>query len=517
MAAAILVFVASIILIFAWMALNRLWLKPKKLEKQLRQHGYQGNSYGFWFGDKKEELSMLTEAESKPIPLYNHDIAPRVVPVLHKLVSDYGKKCFTWVGPTPNLIITDPEMIKEILNKNFIYEKPLTNFALLKLFVDGLPLYEGDKWAKHRRLLNPAFHHEKLKGMLPAIDFCCCKMIKKWQNMIMEGRNTCELDVWPSFQALTSDVISRTAFGSSYEEGSSVVELQAEQAQLLVEGLALPYIHGSRFLPTKRNRRMKEIDRQVRLLIKGIIDKRMKVMKSGNGSPDDLLGILLEANSKEQLEHGNKNAGMSIEDVIEECKVFYVVGQETTAILLVWTMILLGMYPSWQDRARKEVDQVIGNDKINADHLNHLKVVTMILYEVLRLYTPNALILRKKSKGTDLGDLTSLQADIGLLIPVILVHHDQDLWGADAKEFNPERFSKGVLNATNGQTAAYLPFGAGPRICIGQNFTMLEAKVALAHILRTFSFELSPSYTHAPYNSFTIKPQYGASLFLHRL
>lgn len=140
----------------------------------------------------------------------------------------------------------------------------------------------------------------------------------------------------------------------------------------------------------------------------------------------------------------------------------------------------------------------------------------MILYEVLRLYPPNSVLVRKKSKGTQLGDLT-LQAEIGLVLPIILVHHDQEIWGADVKDFNPERFSKGVMNATNGQTAAYFPFGLGPRICIGQNFTMLEAKVAMAKILKTFSFELSPSYTHAPYNSITVKPQYGASLILHRL
>lgn len=89
-AALAIVFVASTLLICAWMTLYRLWLKPKNLEKQLRQLGFEGNSYRFWFGDKKEEVSMLIEAKSKPIPLYNHQIAPRVVPVLHQLVSRYG-------------------------------------------------------------------------------------------------------------------------------------------------------------------------------------------------------------------------------------------------------------------------------------------------------------------------------------------------------------------------------------------------------------------------------------------
>ncbi|KAK1401743.1 Secologanin synthase [Heracleum sosnowskyi] len=507
-------FVAFTVLICAWMALNWLWLRPKKLEKQLRQHGYQGNSYRFWSGDKKEERSMLTEAESKPIPLYNHDIAPRVVPFLHKHVSSYGKKSFMWNGPSPTMIVMDAEMIKEILNKFNIYQKAKTN-PLFQLLIYGLPFYEGDKWAKHRRLLNPAFHNEKLKCMLPAFDLCCCEMIKKWQEMILEGRNSCELDVWPSLHKLTSDVISRTAFGSSYEDGTKVFELQVQQAHLAVETIRSPYIPGSWFLPTKRNRRMKEIDRQVRLVLKGIIHKKTKALKSGKGCTDDLLGILLEANHKE-AELGDQNVGMSIDDVIEECKAFYFAGQETTSVLLVWTMILLSMHPNWQDRAREEVNQVIGEDKVNVDHLNRLKVVTMILYEVLRLYPPVPILNRNKYDGTELGELT-LEAGTEIVVPTIIIHQDHHIWGADAKEFNPERFLKGVLNATNGQTAAFFPFGGGPRICIGQNFAMLEAKLAMAKILKNFSFELSASYTHAPISALTIQPQYGAILILHKL
>ncbi|KAK1401744.1 Cytochrome P450, family 72, subfamily A, polypeptide 15 [Heracleum sosnowskyi] len=513
MAAAI---VAIAFAALAWMALNWLWLRPKKLEKQLRQQGFQGNSYRFWFGDKKEEESMLTEARSKPIPLH-HDIAPRILPFLHKHVSSYGNKSFMWRGPSPRMIIMDPEMIKEILNKSYIYQKPQMN-PLFKLFIYGIPFLEGDKWAKHRRLLNPAFHTEKLKCMLPAFDLSCCKMIKKWQEMLLEGKNSCELDVWPSLQTLTSDVISRTAFGSSYEEGSRVFELQIEQSKLAVQASRLPYIPGWRFLPTKMNRRMKEIDKQVRSVLKGVIDKKTKAMKSGIGCTDDLLGILLEANYKE-VKHGNKDVGMSIEDVIDECKVFYFAGQETTSVLLVWTMILLSKHPNWQNRAREEVNQVIGNDKVNVDHLNRLKVVTMILYEVLRLYPPVSMILRKKKKndGNELGDLSTLQAEMDIILPILLIHHDPDIWGADVKEFNPERFSKGVLNATNGQIAAYFPFGGGPRICIGQTFALLEAKLGMVRILKNFSFELSASYTHAPSTRITVQPQYGASLILHKL
>ena len=120
---------------------------------------------------------------------------------------------------------------------------------------------------------------------------------------------------------------------------------------------------------------MKEIAREVRVLLGGVIEKKMKAMEAGDDSSDDLLGRMLEANSKE-VGQGNKTVGMSIEDVMEECKVFYFAGQDTTSVLLVWTLVLLSMYPDWQDRARQEVLQVFEDGKADIGHLNHLKTVS---------------------------------------------------------------------------------------------------------------------------------------------
>ncbi|KAI3466005.1 hypothetical protein Pfo_022668 [Paulownia fortunei] len=493
--------------------LNWVWFRPRKLERFLRKQGLHGNPYRLFLGDMKDLIKVMKTEQPKTMEL-SDDVPSHILPYYHNIIDKYGKRSFVWFGPSPRVNIADPELIKEILTKPGVFQKPLPD-PIGETIVGGLLFLEDEKWAKHRKIINPAFHLEKLKNMIPAMHLSCSNMIEKWEALVSSSGKSQEIDVWPYLEDLSGDVISRTAFGSSHEEGRRIFQLQKEEVKLVLQLLQFCFIPGWRYFPTKANRRMKAISKEIQSLLRGIINQREKAMERGEIINNDLLGILMQSNLKEIREHGNKNVGMSIEDVIEECKLFYFAGSETTSNLLVWTMVLLSKYQDWQARARKEVLQVLGKKEPTFDGLSQLKTVTMIFHEVLRLYPPAPLIIRAPTKTVKLGD-TILPVGVQLTLLIGLLHHDPKIWGDDVKEFKPERFSEGISSAAKTQFS-FMPFSSGPRVCIGQNFAMIEAKMALAMILQHFSFELSSSYLHAPFPIMTLQPQYGAPLILHKL
>nr|BAP90521.1 secologanin synthase [Ophiorrhiza pumila] len=500
---------------WAWRVLNWAWFTPKSIEKRLRQQGFKGNPYRFLVGDVKESSAMLQDSMATPIP-FNNDIVTRIMPHIDHTIKTYGRNSFTWMGRIPRVHIMDADLIREALThstkfvKNFDVHNPLVKFLLT-----GVGSFEGEKWSKHRRIISPAFTLEKLKTMLPAFAVCYDELLRKWeQTATREG--SIEVDIFPTFDVLTSDVISKVAFGSTYEEGGKIFQLLKELMDLTIETMRDVYIPGWSYLPTKRNKRMKQINHEITEMLRNIINKRLKAMKAGEPNEDDLLGVLLESNFQEIKDQGNeKNVGLSIDDVIEECKLFYFAGQETTGVLLTWTTILLSKHPEWQDRAREEVLQTFGKNKPEFDKLNQLKYVSMILYEVLRLYPPVIDLTKIVHKDTKLGPYI-IPAGTQVMMPTVMLHREKSIWGEDAMEFNPERFADGVANATK-NNVSFLPFSWGPRVCLGQNFALLQAKLGLAMILQRFTFDVSPSYAHAPYTVLTLQPQLGSHVIYSKL
>ncbi|PWA33840.1 cytochrome P450 [Artemisia annua] len=411
---------------WAWTVVRWVWLRPRAIEKCLRQQGLNGPPYKLLHGDMKQMSAMArhTAMNAKPIG-FSDDFLP-------------------------------------------------LEFEYIKIFTFNT------NSSSTRRVYN-------------------------------RGENAENGDVQPYIDDFTSDVISRNAFGSSYEQGRRIYQLQKEQAMLTCQVLQSVYFPGRRFLPTKKNKRMKEIDTELKSILSKVMEKKERVMLSReSGNHEDLLSLLLKSTMTT-----NGNPGMSVDEAIEDCKSLYFAGQESSSNLLVWTMILLSQHQTWQTKAREDVHQVFGQNKPNYEGLSRLKVVTMILYEVLRLYSPGTIMTRTTYNETKLGELT-VPAGVQFLLPIIFVHHDPEIWGKDAKEFNPERFSEGIAKATKNKLA-FFPFSWGPRICIGNNFALMEAKLAISTILRNFSFELSPSYTHSPSYVVTLQPRYGAHLILHKI
>ncbi|KAL4184716.1 hypothetical protein AMTRI_Chr10g226890 [Amborella trichopoda] len=329
------------------------------------------------------------------------------------------------------------------------------------------------------------------------------EMLGRWRDY--DGRDT---EISSEFRVLTLDVISRTAFGSSYVEGKNTFDLLATLGKIVASNIRKIKFPGSGLIPSRDEVEAKLLDQQITRSIMKMIEARQEKLtnEDANGYGDDYFGMLLQSQA---------NSKISMQDIVDECKTFYLAGHETTSALLTWTAVLLAMHPEWQERARKEVIQVLCSNTPSIDGLAQLKIMNMIINESLRLYPPIQHQNKVSTKKARVGKYT-IPSGMELVVPILTVHHDPSQWGEDVNLFNPDRFAQGVMNAASTQVS-FIPFGHGPRICVGLNFATLEAKVALSMILRRYTFTLSPSYQHAPIHRITMVPQHGAQIIIHSL
>ncbi|KAK4757011.1 hypothetical protein SAY87_007138 [Trapa incisa] len=494
------------------------WWRPRRIEEHFSKQGIRGPPYRFFIGNVRELVSMMMKASSQPLPDFSHNILPRVLPFYHHWKKIYGSTFLIWFGPTVRLTVSDPDLIREILiSRSEFYEKNESHPLVKQLEGDGLLSLKGAKWAHHRRIITPTFHLENLKLMVPVVTSSVGNMLEKWESMATKSGNV-EVDVSEWFQDLTEDIITRTAFGIIYEEGKAIFKLQAQQMVLAAEAFQKVFIPGYRFFPTRRNIYSWKLDREIKKSLVELIDRRKSKALEGaeleaeeevDGGPKDLLGLMIGASTQ-------SNAGVSVNDIVEECKAFFFAGKHSTSNLLTWTTVLLAMHPGWQEAAREEIFRVCGTRHLpNKDDVVKLKTLSMIVSEALRLYPPVIAMIRRARADAELGGY-KIPRGTEILIPILALHHDQSIWGSDANEFNPARFTEGLARASK-HPFSLIPFGLGVRNCIGQNLAILQAKLALAIILGKFRFRLSPKYQHAPTVLMLLYPQHGAPIVFSRL
>ncbi|KAK4405800.1 7-deoxyloganic acid hydroxylase [Sesamum angolense] len=467
----LIVAVLALVLPAAWRFLDYYWFQPKKLEKILRKQGLTGNPYRFFFGDARETGRMFKETYSKPIGITD-DIAPRVLPFITKTLNTYGKRSFVWVGPKPVVFIFDLEMMKVILTKYIPFQKSFkASNPIFKRLVGGLIVYEGEQWSKNRKKLNPAFHLDKLK-----------EIVGTMQN---QGQET--LDEWTRMMP---------------KDGSPLA--------------AQPFIVPGEQYFLKKYKKADQIEDELTATFTSMAEERLAQRRAGeNEGEPDLFDLLVDELEEVDIKDKNGRAA-AIHEIIQQCKLFYVAGHETTANLISWTIIMLSYHKEWQIRAREEIFQVLGDKKnITADDIANMKYVNMIVNETLRLFPPAIELTRVVEEETSVGDLVLPKGSM-VMMPVLLLHRDPKIWGHDAMEFRPDRFADGVLKAANGHSA-FLPFGWGVRTCIGANLASYEAKSFITLFLRNFSFELSPTYAHAPMVTLLLQPQHGVPIVMRKL
>lgn len=420
-----------------------------------------------------------------------------------------GMNFLNWHGTQAQLFVTEPQLIKEILsNKEGDYPKMDMEGYAKKLIGGTLITNEGENWVKIRKVANHTFHAESLKGMVPKMSASVAKMLGRWKEY--EGK---EIDVYKEFGLLTTEVISRTAFGSSYSEGKHIFEMVAKLTTITVKNVYTVRFPGmSRLLKTSDEVEAENLERGIKSSILELVKKREREKNGEAGNlGDDFLAQLLKI-----VHDLDASKRITLDQLVNEIKALYGAGHLTTTNLLSWTVFLLAVHTDWQECARKEVFQVFGNKNPTSDGIVRLRTMNMIINESLRLYPPVLTLTRKTGRETKLGSLI-LPANINIFLSVIALSHSPEVWAEDVHLFKPERFAEGVTKATNNNTAAFYPFGMGPRTCVGLNFTTNEAKITLSMILQHYSFTLSPNYIHFPADIFILTPKNGVQVILRSL
>lgn len=216
----------------------------------------------------------------------------------------------------------------------------------------------------------------------------------------------------------------------------------------------------------------------------------------------DLLQMLMDARYEDNGE------AMSNQQLLDEVKILFVAGHDTSGNALSWTLYLLAKYPEWQKRLQKEVDEVLNGSVPGVMDLKALEQVTQVIQESMRLFPP-AWITDRMSIAEDHYQGVDIEKGTLLITFLYGAHHHPDHWG-DPESFRPERFSVGQRDQIN--SAAYLPFGAGPRLCIGNSFAMMEMQLVLSRLMQRYTFQLTPNTKIDKLALITLKPKHGVRL-----
>ncbi len=400
------------------------------------------------------------------------------------------------LGPENLYVISHPEHIKHVFIDNYKnYEKKSRMWTkLMPLFGFSLVTTDGETWKRRRRLAQPSFHHERISAFAKQMTQTTQELLQRWEN-----NPNSNIDFSSEMMQLTLQILGRTLLNTELTEETQTIQKSIHT--ILVHAnkqgrqlLSIPYS-----IPTPANRRFLKAVNTLDELVYGIIKSRRENQKSAF----DLLSMLMDSRDEETQQ------GLNDRELRDELVTFIFAGHETSANALTWTFYLLAKHPRIQEQLYLEISKLLQGPPRLKD-LKQLSIVERIIKESMRLYPPVWFTGRTLVKDDQIGDFF-IPAKSVIMPSIYLTHHHPDIW-ENPEVFDPDRFLPERIEKMHRQ--AYIPFGAGPRQCIGNMFALMEMQIIVILLCQHYQFELAPNFEAELEPSITLRPKNGMRLRL---
>lgn len=375
---------------------------------------------------------------------------------------------------------------QELYPKHDIVNKPLN-----LMMGESILTAEGDSWLKNRRLMQPAFHMKQLASLVDVMVSCTESFIKEWENK-SDGE---VIDIAEETLKLTLKIAGQTLFSKDISDEDSVLGKAFRTGYEFINYKVNNLWTEPLWVPTSRNMRFKKAKKTLDDLILDIISYRRQNPSERN----DLLSMLMSARDEETGE------GMSDKQLQNEAITLLVAGHETAASSLAWTWYLLAEHSDIAEKLQEELGTVLNGSNPSFEKLPQLEYTRRIFDETLRLYPPAWGMVRTPKQDDEINGYL-IQKNSIVTVGAFMIHRHPEFW-KNPLEFNPDNFLPDKVHQR--PKFAYFPFGGGKRICIGQNFALMEATIIIALISQRFKLELLPNQNIEIDPTFTLRPKNG--------